>query len=140
MAQQKYEGSMFSPSVVAAEMSAVDNHLKAMVERIASTDMDDKIREAFLVFAREWVTFYEDNDDIFHRSLNSTRMKVADYRNRVNDWQKLLKKQGLTGLPILSRVAESGDTPWRLILIGGAAVVVVAGGLWGWAQWNAIKN
>lgn len=136
MAQQKYTGSMFSPSVVAAEMRTVDNHIKIIVERLKDSDTDSVVKEAFAIFAGEWIQFYEDNDDIFHRSLNSVRMQVADYRNRLNSWQVALKKEGaVKDLPVISRVAESGEPRWPLMLAGAGATLLV--GVW---LWNATKT
>ena len=131
----QYQGDIFGPGTVATEMDAVDSQVRSIVKSAGDNpDISQKTRDAFAQFAIRWRAFYTENrhglSGLLARTLNTTRLATADFRNQLHGWQSALEREGLRKLPKLSKVTMGSPVPWRAVAaIGGAALLLYF--IWG---------
>ena len=88
----QYEGDLFTPDTVWAEMQTIDNTIMAMVRDLQEKRIDDTTKVNFITFVREWKDFYDNNTGFGARMLNTTAGKVQEFRKRLEEWQKRLAR------------------------------------------------
>lgn len=91
----QYEGDVFTPSTVLAEMRTVDNAIMATVRAMGRFEVPENVRKEYLAFAKEWKKFYQENQSLFKRSLNVTYGTVQEFRKRVDSWRRRLESYNL---------------------------------------------
>ena len=132
MAELEYKGGLFSPSTVRSEMNTVDAQVTALVRATNESGeiVEEGTRVGFQDFVKNWLIFKDENDDWVSLALNSTRLRVAEYRNSLIQWQTILEKQGIEkSVPPLTKVTQFGSrVPWRIVA-AVAGVGVLAWGL-----------
>ena len=130
-AAQPYEGDLFSPATVKAEMDQVDAAVSTLDREIAAAGA--KVRPIFsdswAKYRASWIAFRNDNDGWLSRTLNSTRTLVADYQLGVTGWVDGFKletgRKSLVALPRpTTTTALLKRVPWKKAGLGLGVVAV----------------
>lgn len=126
----QYEGSLFTPSHVMAEMKTIDEATTLMVRDLNEDQtIPQNTKKAFAQFVAEWRKFYRDNKGWVNRALNTTYALVQEYRDRLSDWQKKLSSMGLNiSAPALRATRRSKIPRW----VGPAVAVALGLGITMW--------
>ena len=111
---------LFTPSMVRADMLAIDNTINALAADIKASDVDQRFREEFAKFALEWRDFYKNHESWIKRAFNKTAEVTEQYKRRLYDWrQEFLKRGGQVSVPALRPTPDEAFTLGRVAMIGG---------------------
>lgn len=128
--QSRDDIGLFGPQNTLDEMNSVNAEVLSLDGLVkGSPGVRAEFKTAWDAFRDGWSKFYDSHNstlnplDYISRSLNETMDKVMEYRTKVSGWRDALKKEGVNAPGPSLGTKDTGEFPWKWVLIGGGLLL-----------------
>lgn len=113
---------LITPGMTQSEMDATDTAIVSLVRDVGdSPKADDRFRQEFGQFARDWITFKDRNKGWWERGLSGVFEQVQDFKRRLNQWRDRFVALG--GKATSPKIPErKPGIDWRTAALVGAGL------------------